>query len=109
MADVYVNQEAQLAREFIANTDSCLFLTGWAGTGKTTFLRELVRRAPKQMAVLAPTGVAAINAGGVTIHSFFQLPFGPIVVPTLAPLDPWMQIELPPPYLPVPSAAISSS
>ena len=96
MADVYVNQEAQLAREFIANTDSCLFLTGRAGTGKTTFLRELVRRAPKQKAVLAPTGVAAINAGGVTIHSFFQLPFGPIVVPALEPRDPWMQVELPP-------------
>ena len=50
-----------------------------AGTGKTTFLRKLKSESPKRMVVLAPTGIAAINAGGVTIHSFFQLPFAPFV------------------------------
>lgn len=59
------------------NTGVSVFLTGKAGTGKTTFLKELRRRSPKRMIVVAPTGVAAINAGGVTIHSFFQLPLTP--------------------------------
>ncbi|SKC23020.1 HRDC domain-containing protein [Alkalitalea saponilacus] len=67
----------ELARQFIENTGKNLFLTGKAGTGKTTFLRQLKTNSPKRMAVVAPTGVAAINAGGVTIHSLFQLPFGP--------------------------------
>jgi hypothetical protein len=66
-----------LARLFIENTGKNLFLTGKAGTGKTTFLHHLQKACPKRMAIVAPTGVAAINAGGVTIHSFFQLPFGP--------------------------------
>ncbi|MFT4060750.1 MAG: AAA family ATPase [Edaphocola sp.] len=61
---------------FVTQTDQHLFLTGKAGTGKTTFLRYIRQHCHKRMAVLAPTGVAAINAGGVTIHSFFQLPFG---------------------------------
>lgn len=73
------NPELSLAWQFIENTDTHLFLTGKAGTGKTTFLRELKNRSPKRMVVLAPTGIAAINAGGVTIHSFFQLPFAPFV------------------------------
>ncbi len=60
----------------IKNTRLNLFLTGRAGTGKTTFLKALKEEQPKQMIVLAPTGVAAINAGGSTLHSFFQLPFG---------------------------------
>lgn len=59
-----------------------MFLTGKAGTGKTTFLRQLKEHTPKRMIVLAPTGIAAINAGGVTIHSFFQLPFAPYVPDT---------------------------
>ena len=71
------NPELDLAWNIIANTDTHLFLTGKAGTGKTTFLRELRRKVPKRMIVVAPTGLAAINAEGVTIHSFFQLPFGP--------------------------------
>lgn len=71
------NKELQLARRIIANTDTHLFLTGKAGTGKTTFLRELRQTLPKRMVVLAPTGIAAINAQGTTIHSFFQLNFGP--------------------------------
>lgn len=66
-----------LAWHIIANTDTHLFLTGKAGTGKTTFLRRLKKELPKRMIVVAPTGIAAINAQGVTIHSFFQLPFGP--------------------------------
>lgn len=71
------NKELQLAWQIIANTGTHLFLTGKAGTGKTTFLRELRDRLPKRMVVVAPTGIAAINAQGVTIHSFFQLSFGP--------------------------------
>lgn len=74
-----MNPQIELAFNFIEDTGRSVFLTGKAGTGKTTFLRELKRRSPKRMIVVAPTGVAAINAGGVTIHSFFQLPFGPYV------------------------------
>ena len=64
----------ELAYHYVQHTDRCIFLTGKAGTGKTTFLRRLKQECPKQMAVVAPTGVAAINAEGVTIHSLFQLP-----------------------------------
>lgn len=56
-----------------------VFLTGKAGTGKTTFLKRLREDGTKRMIVLAPTGIAAINAGGMTLHSFFQLPFAPYV------------------------------
>jgi len=70
------NSELQLAREYIYNTDRNIYLTGKAGTGKTTFLKEIVENSSKRKIVVAPTGVAAINAGGVTIHSFFQMPFG---------------------------------
>ena len=76
------NPELALAWQFIENTGTHLFLTGKAGTGKTTFLRRLKSESPKRMVVLAPTGIAAINAGGVTIHSFFQLPFAPNVPDT---------------------------
>ena len=72
-----MNEESQKAWDIIEKTSANLFLTGKAGTGKTTFLKELRRRSPKRMVVLAPTGIAAINAGGVTIHSFFQLPLSP--------------------------------
>ena len=58
---------------------SLMILKGSAGTGKTTFLRTLVEKSTKQMVVVAPTGVAAMNAGGMTIHSFFQLPLSPYV------------------------------
>ena len=64
----------ELAYEYVQQTNRCIFRTGKAGTGKTTFLRRLKQECPKQMAVVAPTGVAAINAEGVTIHSLFQLP-----------------------------------
>lgn len=71
------NPELQLAFDYVQLTGKNIFLTGKAGTGKTTFLHNLKRESPKRMVVLAPTGVAAINAGGVTIHSFFQMAFGP--------------------------------
>ncbi len=67
----------EFAMEFAVNTDRNIFITGKAGTGKTTFLRKLRNETTKQIAVVAPTGVASINAGGTTIHSFFQLPFTP--------------------------------
>ncbi|MCF6342187.1 MAG: helix-turn-helix domain-containing protein [Bacteroidales bacterium] len=73
------NPELQLAHDFVQFTGQHIFLTGRAGTGKTTFLHSLKEQSPKRMIVVAPTGVAAINARGVTIHSFFQLPFGPKV------------------------------
>ena len=73
------NPELTLARQFVESTGTHLFLTGKAGTGKTTFLRWLKENSPKRMVVLAPTGIAAINAGGITLHSFFQLPFAPYV------------------------------
>lgn len=76
------NPELQRAWQIIENTGMHLFLTGKAGTGKTTFLRQLKEQSPKRMVVVAPTGIAAINAGGVTIHSFFQLPFAPFVPDT---------------------------
>lgn len=71
------NKELEIARRIISSTDTHLFLTGKAGTGKTTFLRQLRTELPKRMVVVAPTGIAAINAQGTTIHSFFQLGFGP--------------------------------
>lgn len=70
-----------LAEQFAMHTNRPIFITGKAGTGKTTFLRKLREQSPKNMAVVAPTGVAAINAGGMTIHSLFQLP-----VRTLIPI-----------------------
>ena len=73
------NNELRTAWDFVENTGRSIFLTGKAGTGKTTFLRTVVERSRKRSVVVAPTGVAAINAGGVTIHSFFQLPFTPFV------------------------------
>src|SRR6478736_2542405 len=69
----------QTAAAFINQTSKHLFLTGKAGTGKTTFLRYIKEHSFKKMAVVAPTGVAAINAGGVTIHSFFQIPPGTFI------------------------------
>ncbi len=67
---------AAIASRFINNTSQNLFLTGNAGTGKTTFLKHVIEQTHKKVVVVAPTGIAALNAGGVTIHSMFQLPFG---------------------------------
>ena len=71
------NPQLELAFDYVNNTNKNIFLTGKAGTGKTTFLNTIREKSVKRMVVVAPTGVAAINAGGMTIHSFFQLPFGP--------------------------------
>ncbi len=68
-----------LAVELVNNTNQSIFLTGKAGTGKTTFLKHIKENTIKNTVVVAPTGVAAINAGGVTMHSFFQLPFSPYI------------------------------
>lgn len=73
------NPELALARHLIDHTGVNLFLTGKAGTGKTTFLKNLRQQSEKRIVVLAPTGIAAINAGGMTIHSFFQLDFAPFL------------------------------
>lgn len=74
-----------LARFIVEKTDMSLFLTGKAGTGKTTFLREVVRYTKKKCIVLAPTGIAAVNAGAMTIHSFFQFGLGPFVQGVIEP------------------------
>ena len=73
------NEELSIAWDFVEHTGRSIFLTGKAGTGKTTFLKTVVEQSKKRTIVVAPTGVAAINAGGMTIHSFFQLPFTPYV------------------------------
>src|SRR6266487_1490914 len=70
------NPQFDLAFEYLRNTGKNIFLTGKAGTGKTTFLHQVRQHISKRMVVTAPTGVAAINAGGMTLHSFFQLPLG---------------------------------
>ena len=79
------NIELNTAWEFVEKTGKSVFLTGKAGTGKTTFLKRVVEESKKRVVVVAPTGIAAINAGGVTIHSFFQL--------LLHPFIPGMKIE----------------
>lgn len=73
------NRYFTLAADLVNYTSRNIFLTGKAGTGKTTFLKYIKQNCAKQLAVVAPTGVAAINAGGTTIHSFFQLPFSPFL------------------------------
>jgi len=73
------NEVFDLAYRFVTETSENIFLTGKAGTGKTTFLKYLKENATKNIVVAAPTGVAAINAGGVTLHSLFQLPFHPFL------------------------------
>ena len=79
MSSFQSNPQLELAFDYVRNTHKNIFLTGKAGTGKTTFLHRIKQELPKRMVVVAPTGVAAINAGGMTIHSFFQLPFGPFL------------------------------
>src|SRR5215216_3255046 len=79
MTSFKTNPQLELAFDYVRNTQKNIFLTGKAGTGKTTFLHQIKQESLKRMVVVAPTGVAAINAGGMTIHSFFQLPFGPFL------------------------------
>ncbi|RKR84382.1 UvrD-like helicase family protein [Mucilaginibacter gracilis] len=74
-----MNPVMQLAFDYLETTNTIVFLTGKAGTGKTTFLQQIKQLSKKKLAIVAPTGVAAINAGGMTIHSFFQMSFGPII------------------------------
>lgn len=76
------NEMFRVALNLVNQSNRNIFLTGKAGTGKTTFLKYIRENCPKQMAIVAPTGVAAINAGGVTIHSFFQLPLAPFIPET---------------------------
>ena len=71
-----ISQAAAYTLKFINQTQRSIFLTGKAGTGKTTLLKEIIQSTHKNVVVVAPTGIAALNAGGVTIHSMFQLPFG---------------------------------
>lgn len=73
------NEQIDLAWRLVENTGANVFITGKAGTGKTTFLRKLKEESNKTIVVLAPTGIAALNAGGMTIHSFFQLSFSPFI------------------------------
>jgi len=90
------NAAFELAVQFVNQTSRSVFLTGKAGTGKTTFLKFICENTFKKLAVTAPTGVAAINAGGTTLHSFFQLPFGPY-------------LPIPQPYFSAPSSNIAAS
>ncbi|MBP5364409.1 MAG: AAA family ATPase [Bacteroidales bacterium] len=73
------NAEFQVAYQLVCNTNSSVYLTGRAGTGKSTFLKYIVKNVKKKTVVLAPTGIAAVNAGGVTLHSFFRIPLHPFV------------------------------
>lgn len=73
------NSQFKRAVDYIVQTNKSVFLTGKAGTGKTTFLKYIKEFSAKNIAIVAPTGVAAINAGGVTMHSFFQLPLSPFI------------------------------
>ncbi|HAC91977.1 MAG TPA: helicase [Planctomycetaceae bacterium] len=87
------NPQLELAADYVRNTNKHLFLTGKAGSGKTTFLHQVKAEGLKRMAVVAPTGVAAINAGGMTIHSLFQIPPG-LHLPELSRNDPAKQPHL---------------
>jgi hypothetical protein len=80
-----IEDPSVVAYKFVNQTNKSVFLTGKAGTGKTTFLKAIIEKTHKKAVVVAPTGIAAINAGGVTIHSQFQLPFGAFL-PTNTPL-----------------------
>jgi len=79
VAEIKHTEAFDLAYRFVTETNLNVFLTGKAGTGKTTFLKYLRQHSFKKMVVAAPTGIAAINAGGITLHSLFQLPFAPYV------------------------------
>jgi uncharacterized protein YpbB/energy-coupling factor transporter ATP-binding protein EcfA2 len=79
MSNIILTDLAQLASLYVNNTNKHIFLTGKAGTGKTTFLKQIIKITHKNTIIAAPTGIAAINAGGVTLHSLFQLPFGAFI------------------------------
>ena len=85
----------QLAAQYVNNTNRSIFLTGKAGTGKTTFLKHIVETTYKNTVVAAPTGIAAINARGVTLHSLFQLPFGTFIPENVDFQDSYSQLNTP--------------
>ncbi len=87
MANYETSRAAVLALKYVNNTNKCVFLTGKAGSGKTTFLKRIVEITHKSTVIAAPTGIAAINAGGVTLHSLFQLPFGMFIPDSIIPDD----------------------
>ncbi|MEX0636328.1 MAG: AAA family ATPase, partial [Ferruginibacter sp.] len=82
MTQIKRNDIFNLAFGFVTETSENIFLTGNAGTGKTTFLKYIKEHCAKNVVIAAPTGVAAVNAGGVTLHSLFQLPFRPFLPTT---------------------------
>ncbi len=94
MNGLKTNQRLELAYSYLMYTGENVFLTGKAGTGKTTFLKQLRQLSPKRMVVAAPTGVAAINAGGVTLHSLFQLSFGPQIPGQYKPSNQFTRTKL---------------
>lgn len=94
MSGLKTNQRLELAYNYLMYTGENVFLTGKAGTGKTTFLKQLREISPKRMVVAAPTGVAAINAGGVTLHSLFQLSFGPQIPGQYKPSNQFTRTKL---------------
>ena len=98
---------AELAAKCINQTNKPVFLTGKAGTGKTTFLRNIIEKTHKNTIIVAPTGIAAINAGGVTIHSQFQLPFGMYVPSNEASSSSNYQVKVNTPYSVIKSMQMS--
>jgi len=96
MKDIELNEVASLAAEYVNTTQRHIFLTGKAGTGKTTFLHYIAKHSFKNAVITAPTGIAAINAGGVTLHSLLQLPFGAFVPENISfPADTQLRINTP--------------
>ncbi|MEA3445592.1 MAG: AAA family ATPase, partial [Bacteroidota bacterium] len=90
----FSSEAAKYATKFVNSTNCHVFLTGKAGTGKTTFLKYIVEHSHKNTIVAAPTGIAAINAGGVTLHSLFQLPFGAFLPSNQIDFDREVSIQL---------------
>ena len=76
--DIQITKEMQDAIAYIEETDKPIYITGKAGTGKTTLLKHLIKTSDKKFLIASPTGVAAINSGGMTLHSLFNIPFGPL-------------------------------
>jgi GTPase SAR1 family protein len=94
MNEIETSELARIASQYVNSTSRHIFLTGRAGTGKTTFLRQLVTKTHKKCVVAAPTGIAAINAGGVTLHSLLQLPFGCFIPAELPPGTEDIHVEI---------------
>ena len=96
----HLSKAAQYTLQFINQTNKTVFLTGKAGTGKTTLLKEIIATSHKNTVVVAPTGIAALNAGGVTIHSMFQLPFRrlfriiKLLIPILININSKLKVQL---------------